>query len=278
MPELPEVETVVRRVRALLVGHTFGSQPFLAWPRVVHTPDLKEFRSLLPGHRVQAVDRRAKYILLSLDRGQRDPRSGRPDEGTAWTLVFHLGMTGHLQVVPASAPPDPFSHTVLPLEDGIELRFRDPRKFGKLWLVPDATLVVGGLGPDPLDPSFTADMLAGLLQGRRTLKALLMDQAVIGGIGNVYADEALFAAGLHPLRPAGELTREEVGRLRAAIVSVLETAIRHETDGYLGPNERLMALTYSRTEGRPCRRCGGPIHRIQVHARSTYFCPACQPR
>lgn len=269
MPELPEVETVVRALRPSLNGRAIVDVQS-DWPRHIDRPDLAELRWRIHGRRIQDVRRRGKYIVIPLDGEE--------------TLIIHLRMSGHLAVVDGDTPHDKHTHTVFILDDGRELRFRDTRKFGRVYLVHDPQEVLGKLGPEPLDAGFTAAELQKRLQGRRRiLKPMLLDQSVIAGIGNIYADEALFYACLHPERQANTLADEEIAALHKAIVDVLRDGVAREgasIDSYLKPDgekgDMQNALAVFRRTGEACPRCGGPIQRKVVGGRSTHFCPNCQ--
>lgn len=271
MPELPEVETVVRGLRGPLIGRTVRAM-WYDWPGVIHSPDPAHFAARIAGQTFRAVDRRAKYIVAALD-----------DD----LLVIHLRMTGRLYVLPDddACGSDRWLRFRLQLDGGQQLRFSDARKFGKVYLTDSLARVAPQLGPEPLADSFTAASLAALLAGRhRAIKPLLLEQSFIAGVGNIYADEALFRAGIHPLRPADSLTPAEAGRLHRAIQDALRAGIEHEgasvswyrkPDGTLGESQRHF-FVYGR-EGEPCRVCGAPIHKIRVAQRGTHFCPVCQP-
>lgn len=270
MPELPEVETTVRALRGALVGRTIHAVQN-SWPRHIDRPEAAEFATRIGGQTIESVERRGKFLLFPLSQGD--------------TLIAHLRMTGHLAVVDASLPRDQHTHTVFILDDGNELRFRDPRKFGRVYLVADAQEVIGKLGPEPLDPSFTADTLAGLVQGRkRIIKPFLLDQTVIAVIGNIYADEALHFAGIHPQRRTDSLSAAEIADLHAGIQHVLSLGIKREgasitnyvkPDGEKGAMQNEVAV-FRRT-GQDCPRCGTVIERIIVGGRSTHYCAYCQP-
>ena len=237
------------------------------WPKTVRKPALEEFVLRLGGRRMEAVHRRAKYILVPLDTGA--------------TLILHLGMAGRLRLQPGSQPAHPLVHHVFFLDDGSELRFQDGRKFGKLWLAQDAMEVLPALGPEPLGEGFTAEALARALAGRiAPVKALLLEQSVAAGMGNLYADESLYLAGIHPLRPAAGLSLQEIARLRDAIVEALTSAgaqyDRSRAESWPDPPLALETWTIPRQLAAPCLRCGGSIEGIRVRARSTYFCPGCQ--
>ncbi|MCX7671395.1 MAG: bifunctional DNA-formamidopyrimidine glycosylase/DNA-(apurinic or apyrimidinic site) lyase [Anaerolineae bacterium] len=273
MPELPEVETIAADLRPQLVGARFVAGHIL-WPRTLAEPSPDRLNEQLAGRRVCAIGRRGKYLLIHLD-----PPAA---------LIFHLRMTGRLDVVAAGAGllAGPHLRAWFALDDGRRLAFTDARKFGRIWLVEDAERVVGALGPEPLDRFFTADVLKERLAGRRAaIKAVLLDQRVVAGVGNIYADEALFVAGLHPLRPAADLTATEVGRLCEALQFVLResiaargTLLRDYRTPYGQDGAYQNRLRVYRQAGQPCSRCGTPIERIRVTQRSTHFCPRCQPQ
>jgi formamidopyrimidine-DNA glycosylase len=270
MPELPEVETTRRGIRAALVGHRVRAfdlhEPRLRWPVEA------ALAATLAGQRVSDVDRRAKYLLIRLERG---------------TLIAHLGMSGSLRVMPAGSPRLLHDHYDLVLDSGQCLRFNDPRRFGSLqWCTGDPALhpLLAGLGPEPLDDAFGPDALAARARGRKVaVKLFLMDQRVVVGVGNIYASEALYRAGVRPRRAAGRVRAAEWERIAAAIKSVLGDAIRQGgttlrdyvnadgTPGYF----RQKLYVYERA-GEPCRRCRTPIRHLVQGQRSTYFCPGCQ--
>ncbi len=280
MPELPEVETVARDLRPHLVGATIAGVR-CSWARTLRTHAPDAFDAAVAGRVVEAVGRRAKLVVIAL--------SGDV------ALTIHLKMTGGLFVVPADAPEDPYVRLVLELADGRELRFRDIRKFGRVGLYPrdpatgelvtepGGTAVFAGHGPEPLEQAFTLRVFRGRLRSRTgRLKPLLLDQAFIAGVGNIYADEALWAAKLHPLRSAATLRRLDERRLHGAIRAILAEAVERRgssIDDYTAPDgdgqmqERLNV--YQRT-GEPCPRCGRPIRRVVIGARATHFCSWCQ--
>ncbi len=272
MPELPEVETIAADLRKQLIGRRFVAATVL-WPRTLAAPDIASFNAQLAGCTAIDVGRRGKYLLIALDSGD--------------TLIIHLRMTGRLAVMAEGDPRLEENHVRVrfALADGSFLVFTDARKFGRVWLVHDVAQVLGKLGPEPLDGRFTAQQLGERLVARRAaIKALLLDQNIVAGLGNIYADEALHLAGIHPLRPGASLTFEEVGRLHAAIRSVLAdsiaqrgTMLRDYRTPY-GPDGAYKSrLRVYGQPGRPCPRCATPIERIRVAQRSTHFCPRCQP-
>jgi DNA-formamidopyrimidine glycosylase len=272
MPELPEVETVVCELRPHLVGRRILDAGVL-WPRTLATPDLTSFVERLRGREITGLGRRGKYLLFELDSGE--------------SLIIHLRMTGRLEIAADDSPLRAGAHVRawFNLTDGECLVFSDPRKFGRIWLAHESGEVLGGLGPEPLDWAFDARRLAGRIGGRRTaVKALLLDQSVVAGIGNIYADEALHLAGIHPLRPGASLTDDEINRLHEAIRQVLREAIsqqgttlRDYRPPYGQEGAYRNSLRVYQQTGRPCPRCGTPIERIRVTQRSTHYCPRCQP-
>ena len=270
MPELPEVEFVARQLRDDLVGRRIRRAEVF-WPRAIQGLGVPEFEAGLAGRVVTAIGRRGKYLLIYLDDGA--------------VLLVHRRMSGNLRLA-ASDEDEPYVRVAVTLDDGRRLLYTDPRKFGRLALarVEELPTLFAALGPEPLDPSFTVEALAARLAGRRgPIKATLVDQSVVAGLGNIYADEALFRAGIHPLRPAGSLDPAEVAALHMGIVGVLRAGIEHggttfsryrDAYGESGTNRQHLEV-YQRT-GEPCPRCGTPIERIVVGQRGTHFCPSCQ--
>ncbi|HEX2220889.1 MAG TPA: bifunctional DNA-formamidopyrimidine glycosylase/DNA-(apurinic or apyrimidinic site) lyase [Candidatus Limnocylindria bacterium] len=298
MPELPEVETVARDLQRAVAGAAIAGAA-VRWERTIRHPQPPErFVAEIAGATIRRVGRRAKSVLVHLEDGR--------------VMTVALRMTGALIVVPPGAPDDPHARVVFRLTDGRELRYRDVRKFGRIGLweggglaqrrsrravdgrrpravgEPAAPYRVGEVfarhGPEPLSASFTAARLAERLRGRSArLKTLLLDQSFVAGVGNIYADEALWRARLHPLRAADTLSAEEVRRLHRSVRSVLRQGIDHRgssfndyvgADGKPGDNAERLSV-YRRTD-QPCLRCGTPISRIVVGQRSTHFCPRCQ--
>jgi formamidopyrimidine-DNA glycosylase len=270
MPELPEVETFVRALRQPLIGRSVVGV-FNDWPRHIVTPDLPVLQARIRGLPIVAVGRRGKYLVFSL--------------GQSETLIVHLKMSGHLSIAAANTPRDQHVHTVFELDNGHELRFKDIRKFGRVYLVDDPQRVLGSLGPEPLSNTFTAEQFrAMLVKRRRVLKPLLLDQSFIAGIGNIYADEALHYAKIHPARIASSLSSDESLIMHSSIKQVLELGINREgasiddyrkPDGSMG-NMQNAIVVYGRT-GEPCYQCGTAIRRIVLGGRSTHYCPNCQP-
>lgn len=270
MPELPEVETVARDLSEMLVGRSILSAS-VRWPKTIAYPTVAEFEREVRGRRVVAVGRRGKYVVLELNNG---------------FMLIHLKMSGRLQVQSSALPEEGHTRAVFSLDDGQQLRFRDVRKFGRIYLVNDVAQVTGRLGPEPLAEDFALADFVQLLEGRTgRLKSLLLNQEFLAGLGNIYADESLFAAGLHPLRKAGTLTPKEQARLYEAIRKVLGHAVQGrgttlddrgylDAQGQAGTYQEQVAV-YGRT-GESCRNCDTAIERIVVGGRSTHFCPRCQ--
>jgi formamidopyrimidine-DNA glycosylase len=271
MPELPEVETIARKLSPYLVGHTFTDVEVL-WPRTIDRPGLDKFKAAITGAQVIEVTRRGKYLMFKLD--------------TPYTLLVHLRMSGKFFLHPTKHLDDPHIRVRLKTDDGHWLIFSDTRKFGRFYLVDNVEEVIDNLGPEPLDPAFTVAMLSQRLEGRRgELKRLLLNQGFIAGLGNIYASEILWRARLHPQRVAGSLTHEEIQRLHEAIKAVLQQSIADGgtslddrqyvyPDGGLGRHQTQL-MVYDRAE-ETCPRCGYAIVRIVQGQRSTYFCPVCQ--
>ena len=271
MPELPEVETIKNELLPHIVGRRVTGVTLL-WEGIVRQPSVEEFFSRLIGQRLTGLTRRGKYLIFSLSSSE--------------VLIIHLKMTGSLLLKPASAEPDKFVRAVIHLDKETEIHFRDPRKLGVMWLVEDADSVVGKLGPEPLETGFTPQVLAQRLDNRTApIKALLSDQTFIAGIGNMYADETLFAARIHPLRRGGSLSSKEVEHLHHTIQQVLWSAIGNKgasVENYFRPDGTLGTAHFQfqvahRLGGKLCPVCGTPIERIPIRNRGTYFCPHCQP-
>lgn len=267
MPELPEVQTVLDALEPLVLNRPIVGVSIL-WTGVVDRPSPELFAQWLQGRRVVATDRRGKYMLFRLD----DERC----------LIMHLRMTGEMRVVPATTAYHKHDRLGLLFSDGLEWRFKDQRKFGRAYLVEDAHEVIGKLGPEPMAGEFTGAFLQAQLAGRTAaIKSLLLDQRIVAGIGNIYADESLFRARIHPLRPSGSLSPVEAEALVAAVKEVMREALAEmgttlrdyrRPDGSTGEFQN--SLQVFRRTGEPCPSCGAPIVRIVVGGRSTHFCPA----
>lgn len=272
MPELPEVETVARGLRASLVGRTIVGVE-VRWARSVVPPDPAAFARRLIGQTVTDVGRRGKWVVIALAGGD--------------TLLIHLRMSGRLVVGAGEPSDDRHLRALFSLDDGRRLHFFDQRKFGRLVLTSDPQEVLGGLGLEPLGDDLTAARLGEMLARRRgRIKPLLLDQRFLAGLGNIYTDEALWRASIHPLRQADTLAPAEVRRLHRGIRAVLRAAIEgggttlpdagyQRADGRSGEFAGQLAV-YGRA-GHPCPRCGTDVERIRVSQRGTHLCPRCQP-
>jgi formamidopyrimidine-DNA glycosylase len=274
MPELPEVETLVRRLRGPLVGRTIEGVT-INWRRTVARPAPQEFVRRLRGCTVQAIDRRAKYLVFTLAGAGSVPARGAPLQ----YLLIHLKMSGKLSVVNRGAPLEKHDRVVFDLDNSRQLRFNDVRKFGRMWVVVDLDEVTGSIGPEPLASALSLPKFRALVQSRSgSIKPLLLNQRFLAGVGNIYADEALWRAKIHPLRRADSLSDTEVAALYRSIRRVLRQAIEAEgTDAGDGVIEGdYEPRVYGRAD-RPCPRCQRPIRRIVVGQRGTHYCPTCQP-
>lgn len=269
MPELPEVEVIAQGLDVSLRDHIIQSVELL-WPRAVAIPEPAAFVERAIGRRFTQVWRRGKYLVFNLDDGQY--------------LLAHLRMTGSFCFLPREEPLDPYVRAIFQLDGAYDLRFADIRKFGQLYLVDRLEDVLGGLGPEPLDAHFSSEQFAAMLRRRHArIKPLLLDQTFLAGMGNIYTDEALFQAGIHPLRCSDSLSEAESRRLHAAIQAVLRDAIARrgttldtyrDAEGKQGNNQYYLNV-YGRKDA-PCPRCGRPIQRIVIGQRGTYFCAHCQ--
>ena len=268
MPELPEVETVARSIEPDVVGRTIVAAD-VRWARTVATPSLKKFKSQVQGQRILGVSRRAKYIILQLEN---------------YNLLIHLRMSGDLTVRKGKIQAETHDRVILSLRGkrGEEsyLAFNDTRKFGRIWLTDEPESVLGKLGPEPLGKEFTPQWLHENLHKRsRQLKPLLLDQTFLAGVGNIYADESLHMAKLHPLGLSNAVTLKQATALCEAIKSVLKEGIRRNGASidwvYRGGEYQNYFRVYDR-EGTPCLVCGTEIVKLTVGQRGTHVCPACQ--
>ncbi len=268
MPELPEVETTRRGIAPHIEGRRVQRvtvrQPRLRWPV---SPELGQ---CLTGRIIRRVGRRGKYLLLETGRGK---------------VMMHLGMSGSLRIVPADKPPGKHDHVDLDFENRLTLRFHDPRRFGSVfWLQDNEHPLLAELGPEPLGPVFDGDYLYGQARGRRLpVKSLIMNSRVVTGVGNIYACESLFLAGIHPCRQSGRISRIRYGILAECIREVLQKAIdaggttlmdfvrEDGTPGYFG-----QSLTVYGRSGQPCMQCGALLREVRLSGRSTVFCRHCQ--
>jgi formamidopyrimidine-DNA glycosylase len=272
MPELPEVETIRRDIEPLVTGRTItGVDVDPATLPLLWGGPLEALRTALVERTIEGVGRRGKYLLFQLDGG------------TVW--VAHLRVTGRLLWLPRRHEPVRFERADVHLDDGHDLRWADSRKFGTWRIVPDAHSIISSLGPEPIDPDFTAAQLGAMLAGRTApVKSFLLDQRRVAGLGNIYVDEALYQSGIHPLTPAGKLDEAQAERLWAAARDVLERGIanrgasfRDYVDAQGRAGQQHMHVQVFRRTGKPCYACGTPVERIVVGGRATHFCPVCQP-
>jgi len=268
MPELPEVETIKNELSPWVVGQSF-TQVSILDAKIVSNGSIEEVRCGLIGQKVESLGRRGKYLIFHLSNGK--------------ALIIHLRMTGVLLLNPQGI--DRYVRAVFHLSSGHRLVLSDRRRLGLMWLVDNASTVVGKLGPEPLDESFTPGALGQRLSRRHIpVKAALLDQCIVAGIGNMYADEALFAARIHPLRKVDALSPEEVQTLHNCIRRVLQAAIGNKgasVDTYVRPEGELGTAHFdfkvAHRGGEPCPICSNTIERVLVQNRGTYFCPRCQP-
>ena len=273
MPEMPEVEIIRRYLDKMVQGQQIMSVDIVL-PRMIKWPEPEKFRSLVTGQRIESMARRGKYLLMKLTGGRE--------------VVFHLRMTGRLVYEPEGVNHDSHARVIFKLGNGASLVYGDTRTLGTIhglqagerWRLKG----LSEMGPEPLSDDFTAEYLQGVAQKRKgAIKSFLLNQKYISGIGNIYADEALFLAGIHPQRPANMLTETECRKLAAAVNDVIAAGIadggttfrdyQNGAGGKGGHQEHLYA--YGRT-GQPCRKCGTPMERITVGGRGTHFCPQCQ--
>ncbi len=277
MPELPEVESVVQGLNQMILGEKIKTVE-VRWPRIIESPAVEEFKNQLEGQIIEEIKRRGKFILFYL---------------TDDVLISHLRMEGKYQVVdPKNEVVDPFdskhTHVVFHLGSGDELRYLDVRKFGRMSLVPKGQEFkhksLAKLGPEPVAEEFKLDAMQEFLTRRtKAIKGVLLDQHIVVGIGNIYADEILYEAKIHPSRPANSLTAAEEELLYKAIISILAKAVKkggttiRSYENAFGENGNYQDYlkVYGKT-GEDCPRCGTPIEKIKVAGRGTHFCPTCQ--
>ncbi|MDD9147895.1 DNA-formamidopyrimidine glycosylase [Sporolactobacillus sp. CQH2019] len=275
MPELPEVETVKRTLNELVIGKTVEHVE-IRWPKIIRRPqDAGEFARLMAGETLHHVGRRGKFLLFCFD---------------SKVLVSHLRMEGRYRLDRENVPVDPYTHVIFHFTDDTSLRYRDVRKFGTMHLFRKGEewrmLPLKELGPEPFSNSFSAESLAlSCRKTTRAVKPMLLDQRAVVGLGNIYTDEALFRARIHPLTPAADLTMPQIKTLHEAIVETLGEAVKMggstirtfvNSRGHAGFFQQKLQV-YGR-KGMPCPRCGTAIEKIKVGGRGTHFCPACQIR
>jgi len=264
MPELPEVETIARKLEPDLVGRTI-KEVDLRWLRTLAAPSPKKFREQIKGQKIREVTRRAKYFILRL---------------SDFDLLIHLRMSGDLYVKNGTTEPEKHDRLIIKLSGNKSLVFNDTRKFGRVWLTADPQEVLGKLGPEPLGRDFTPQWLYTSLQKKhRQLKPLLLDQTFLAGLGNIYTDEALHIAKLHPLGMSDSVSLKQARALHEAIRKVLKEGIRRNGASidwvYRGGEFQNYFRVYDR-EGKPCIVCGTQIQRLVVGQRGTHVCPRCQ--
>jgi formamidopyrimidine-DNA glycosylase len=267
MPELPEVETIARGLASgadNLIGRRVV-RAHASWKRTVAQPSAARFAQRIAGQRVVTIGRRAKFVRITLDKD---------------TLLIHLRMSGDLLTGYSEKPLGSHSRLQIWFEDGLQLSFQDPRKFGRVWLLANSEEVTGKLGPEPLAAKFTPARFHQMLAAKkRQLKPLLLDQTFIAGLGNIYADEALWVAKLHPLKLSHQVTKPQASELLKGIRKVLAEGIQRNGASidwvYRGGEAQHHFKVYQRT-GEPCPHCGTKIKRITVGQRGTHFCPKCQ--
>lgn len=273
MPEMPEVETIRRTLASKVEGRRI-IRVDIGLSRLIKWPTAPEFQAVLTDRTIVKLVRRGKYLLFYLDN--------------KFVLIVHLRMTGRLYYVAPGTDFDKFTHIVFTLDNNDILLYADTRTLGTLYLMPEDELwrIAGlaSLGPEPLSAEFTPDYFAGMLSKRQAkIKPVLLNQKLIGGLGNIYADEALAIAGIHPERPASSLSEKEVKYLYQSVNQVIADGIAHggttlrdyrDGEGHSGSHQQFL-LVYGRTN-EPCQRCGGIIARKEVAGRGTHYCPNCQ--
>jgi formamidopyrimidine-DNA glycosylase len=267
MPELPEVETIKNELAQYVLDHTITGLTVKDL-KIIQKLSLEEFTSGVLGGKIVSLERRGKYLTFHLKTGKK--------------LIFHLRMTGSLVINEDET--GKYSRAIFYLDSGDYLVFTDRRRLGVIWLVDNVEDVIKKMGMEPFDTQFTASSLRQLLKSRTApVKAILLDQHFIAGVGNMYADEALFAAGIHPEKKAGRLTKKEIGKLYESIKSVLQKAIDNKgasVDTYKRPDgvngTAQQEFNVAHRLGKSCPVCGTPIQRIPIRNRGSYFCPECQ--
>jgi len=266
MPELPEVETIARKLKPDLLGKTIKDAD-VRWARTLATPSSRKFKEQIKGQKIKDVTRRAKYFILQLNEYQ---------------LLIHLRMSGDLYVKNGTTKPEKHDRLIIKLSGNRSLFFNDTRKFGRVWLTENPEDILGKLGPEPLERGFTPQWLYKSLQNKhRQLKPLLLNQSFLAGLGNIYTDEALHIAKLHPLSPSDSVSQEQAKALHDAIRNVLKEGIRRNGASidwvYRGGEYQNYFRVYGR-EGEACNVCGTHIQKLVVGQRGTHICPTCQTK
>jgi formamidopyrimidine-DNA glycosylase len=264
MPELPEVETIARTLRPQLIGKRIVAAD-VRWARTVAMPTARKFKEQIRGQKIVEVSRRAKFLKIQL---------------STYNLLIHLRMSGDLLVKQGKIKPEKHDRLILTLANNRSLVFNDTRKFGRVWLTKDIEKVLGRLGPEPLSDDFTPDWLYNALRSHhRKLKPLLLDQRFLAGLGNIYTDESLHMAKLHPRALSDSVTAGQAEKLHQAIQTILQEGIRRNGASidwvYRGGDFQNHFRVYGR-DGEPCPVCGTVIEKIVVGQRGTHFCPNCQ--
>lgn len=280
MPELPEVETLKRDLNKELKGRRILKLKFYDWAKMLK-PDPETVKKAIEGKKIKEFDRRAKLLLMHLS----SDKAGLDDHGT--TIVFHLKLTGQLLLKKNTDPKDRFNHVIIQLDNGDVLHFNDLRKFGYIKVIKDKEelkKLLSDFGPEPLTKEFTVEVFKKILKKTsRNIKTVIMDQAKISGVGNIYADEALWRAKIHPEKTAEKLTEKEIRELFDAVLFVLKqgiedrgTSVDSYLDVYADEGKHKKNLKVFRLDKEPCPRCKTIIKKIRVGGRGTHYCPACQ--
>ena len=273
MPELPEVETIRRDLNKELKGRKIVKLKYYDWAKMLK-PSPEVVKKAIEGKKIHGFGRRAKLLLMHLE-----------DHDT--TIALHLKLSGQLILREPGDPPDRFTHIILELDNGKELRFNDLRKFGFMKLVENKeqlSKLLSEFGPEPFTPQFTFEKFKEVVtESARTIKTVIMDQAKIAGVGNIYADEALWRARIHPEKPSNKLDEKQLKELYEAILYVLKqgiedrgTSVDQYLDAHGDEGEHARNLKVFRQNGKPCPRCGTEIKKIRVGGRGTHYCPSCQ--
>ena len=287
MPELPEVETIRRDLNKELKGRKILKLKFYDWDKMLK-PDPETVKKAIEGKKIKDFGRRAKLLLMHLSdlpRGKAGDKAGLDDHGT--TIAIHLKMSGQLILKKDSDPRDRFNHVIIQLDKGEQLHFNDLRKFGYLRVVEnkeELESILSAFGPEPFTKEFTLDVFKRILKKTtRNIKTVIMDQAKISGVGNIYADEALWRAKIHPEKTAEKLTEKEMRGLFKAIIFVLKqgiedrgTSVDNYLDAYAKQGNHANNLKVFRLDKKPCPRCKTIVKKIRVNGRGTHYCPKCQ--
>ena len=271
MPELPEVHTIAEDLKKKVVGAQIVAVYYTGEGQKLISKSGQDLTHILPGERIESVDRRAKYLLINLSGGKK--------------LIFHLKLTGQILVRSDSHRPDEFTRLILKLDDGKQIRFADRNGFGEVILAENIEEVNANLGPDPFEITYKKFYDSLLRSKKETIKEALLDQSLISGVGNIYVDEALFLAGINPFKAPTKLSLNETTKLLNSIKKALEEGIKdrgttidsyRDTDGKPGTHQ-FHLLVYGKA-GKPCKKCATKIEYTEIKGRRTHFCPTCQPK